>query len=101
MSSLVNARGIPHVMKVYDKNTNCRGNQKKSGESPQGFRSNLPVQWLREKHKRQERQRKNHGIMVWLPSLRRNDDLRKNKDANQKEKQPVPPVLAPFNVLHQ
>ena len=74
---------FPHVLKVYDKNTNCRRNEKKSGKSAQVFRSKLPVQRLREEDERQERQRENHGIMMWTPSLGCNDNLQKNKKANQ------------------
>jgi hypothetical protein len=38
---------------------------------------------------------------MWTPSLRCNENLHKNKKANQEEKETVPPILARFSVLNQ
>src|SRR6266404_4446537 len=92
---------LPSVLKVHDENTNRRGKKKKSGKATQVFCSNLAVQGLREKDERLERQRKNRGIMMWPPRLRCNDNLHKNKKADQEEKEPVPPILARFGILNQ
>src|SRR5512133_3715758 len=65
----------PRIMKVDEKNASCRGNEKKRSKSAQLFRGKLPIQRLREKHEREERQRKNHGVVMWTSSLRCNDNL--------------------------